>query len=151
MDQTEEFAFDEDNQAAGEPAVINRQLLEKLAIEQGPKGDKETSKLFVQDGINLTEIRQISIEFLSMFLVLQFHYDTRSLNSFFGGTNLILERRTGRNVEKPKKFAVFDSLFPVYSKHEYEVFKTNKPHSSLKHSLGVRTKCTQLFLCVYKL
>lgn len=48
-----------------QPRVINQDMLINLVIEQGPKG--EAGKLFYEDGIKLDEIKEIRIEFLSMY------------------------------------------------------------------------------------
>ncbi|XP_078047695.1 dynein regulatory complex subunit 3 [Augochlora pura] len=44
-----------------QPRVINQDMLIKLIVEQGPKG--EAGKLFFDDGINLKETEEIRIEF----------------------------------------------------------------------------------------
>ncbi|XP_076383477.1 dynein regulatory complex subunit 3 isoform X2 [Megalopta genalis] len=44
-----------------QPRVINQNMLIKLIVEQGPKG--EAGKLFFNDGINLKETKEIRIEF----------------------------------------------------------------------------------------
>jgi len=46
-----------------EPGVISGNMLLSLAIEQGPKN--EAGKLFLKDGIELNELKEIRIEFLS--------------------------------------------------------------------------------------
>lgn len=51
---------------AAEPGVIDRDMLVRLVIEQGAKG--EAGKLFLEDGIRLDEVEEIRIEFLSTFL-----------------------------------------------------------------------------------
>ncbi|XP_076279606.1 dynein regulatory complex subunit 3 [Lasioglossum baleicum] len=47
-----------------QPRIINQDMLIKLIIEQGPKG--EAGKLFFEDGINLEETKEIRIEFLNI-------------------------------------------------------------------------------------
>ncbi|XP_050445114.1 dynein regulatory complex subunit 3-like [Cataglyphis hispanica] len=49
---------------ATEPGVITRNILISLAIDQGPK--KEAGRLFLEDGIELDELKEIRIEFLNI-------------------------------------------------------------------------------------
>lgn len=46
-----------------QPGVITRSMLVSLATDQAPKG--EAGRLFVQDGIDLNNLEEIRIEFLS--------------------------------------------------------------------------------------
>lgn len=50
-------------QESAEPGVIDQKMLVALIIDQGPKN--EAGRLFVEDGINLDEVTEIRIEFLS--------------------------------------------------------------------------------------
>lgn len=50
-----------------QPRVINQDMLLSLVIEQGPKGI--AGKLFYEDGIELNEIKEIRIEFLSTYYI----------------------------------------------------------------------------------
>jgi hypothetical protein len=59
MYQTEEAVLCEDT----DPGVISGNILLSLAIEQGPKN--EAGKLFLKDGIDLSKLKEIRIEFLS--------------------------------------------------------------------------------------
>ncbi|XP_031826425.1 dynein regulatory complex subunit 3 isoform X2 [Nomia melanderi] len=47
-----------------QPHAINQNMLRKLIIDQGPKG--EAGKLFFEDGIHLEETKEIRIEFLNI-------------------------------------------------------------------------------------
>ncbi|XP_072749124.1 dynein regulatory complex subunit 3 [Anoplolepis gracilipes] len=49
---------------ATEPGVITQSILISLAIDQGPK--REAGKLFLKDGIELDELKEIRIEFLNI-------------------------------------------------------------------------------------
>lgn len=50
-------------QESAEPGVIDQKMLLALIIDQGPKN--EAGRLFIEDGINLEEVKEIRIEFLS--------------------------------------------------------------------------------------
>lgn len=50
---------------ATEPGVITQNILVSLAIDQGPR--REAGRLFLEDGIELDELKEIRIEFLSKY------------------------------------------------------------------------------------